>query len=211
MIDYYKRIKEKKISEEKQIKFVCIGVLIFIVLVDIVIKPVDYDEWRHFRFLYPLIIILIVEAISFAQKKKRISVVVLLMFGIQMGYLVFWNIFYHPYQYMYFNILSKAHAEQKYERDYWYVSIYDAVEYIIENEEEKEYKIAAPLSIASYLLSDEQKEKVSFTALENCMYYIDTWRTKTPSESKQDYESQGWKLIKEKKVDGIIMYDIYKK
>ncbi len=211
LVDCYKRIREKKIVEEKQIKFVCIGVLIFIILVDIVIKPVDYDEWRHFRFLYPLIVILMVEAISFIQKKRRISLVMLLIFGIQIGYLVFWNIFYHPYQYMYFNILSKTHAEEKYERDYWYVSIYDAVEYIIRSESEKEYKIAAPLPIAFYLLSDEQKENVFFTDLEDCIYYIDTWRTRIPLEAKQDYESQGWKLIKEKKVDGIIMYDIYKK
>ncbi len=97
-----------------------------------------YNGWRHFYFVYAGMVILSAYGICrlgqllkerHSKFYKKIyyalisALICLTIVGIAVN---------HPYQYAYFNILA-PHAEEKYELDYWNLSIKSAVDFIIDD------------------------------------------------------------------------------
>lgn len=94
-----------------------------------------YNGWRHFYFVYAGIIplctygilrtgILIKARFGNAAKLYNVAVTAIVCFSILC------TVINHPFQYAYFNFLA-PHADERFELDYWNVSVKSAINYVI--------------------------------------------------------------------------------
>ena len=172
-----------------------------------------FDTWRHVFFVYPAFLLLALEGIRWCHEQtkqyslrfsKLTGVPALLMFSI--GLTSAWMIGNHPMQYVYFSIPS-AYAEKNFELDYWGLGFREAIEKILEWEEE------FPVPIVYYggggvsainMLSPEQRSKVMFLDIQKAKYVIDNFRDdgykKTVSEEYRVYSVR---------VDGMQVVNVY--
>ncbi len=99
-----------------------------------VTKPVIYNGWRHFYFVYAGIAALggvglmgLYRLVCLKQKiKVAVMLAVALLFTAQATSIVV----NHPYQYAYYNVLA-GQVEGKYELDYWALSNYNAMSQLV--------------------------------------------------------------------------------
>jgi hypothetical protein len=101
----------------------CLGIFFSANLYFIVFRPTIYDGWRHFYFLYPVMVLLSSSAIAAVinanelRKVKITSLSILVLFS----YIHILNLF--PYGNLYFNsLMSKKNLETRMEMDYWGLS-----------------------------------------------------------------------------------------
>ncbi len=101
-----------------------------------IMKPVIYNSWRHYYFLYGFIIIWAVFGLQYllTLKQKAVRATVSILMAIQLLAMSVIIGVTHPYQFSYYNILAGIHPEQNYEMDYWGVSGKDALINLIDEE-----------------------------------------------------------------------------
>ena len=95
----------------------------------VLLKPIQIDGWRHFYFLYPVIIIITLNIFNFKNNKVKTFFKFILIFNII--YISYWNFKNHPYQYLYFNNLFSLKSIKYFEKDYWGLSNKNLIEEII--------------------------------------------------------------------------------
>ena len=87
-------------------------------------RPILYDSWRHFYFLYGLLLLLAIYGlqtlVSFLKGKwKRLAFGAV---GAQLLAMVALVVLSHPFQFVYFNALAGANPGERFDLDYWNVS-----------------------------------------------------------------------------------------
>src|ERR1043165_1878871 len=104
----------------------------------IYMKPEVFDAWRHVYFIYPFFILLAVYTLWHIsekvkeQYKKTVTAACTLLFVFLTGV----NIYMHPHQNVYFNLLSIQYfkpIEKQFETDYWGLSYKQGLEYLLRN------------------------------------------------------------------------------
>ena len=99
---------------------ISIWILVCANLYFIVLRPTIYDGWRHFYFLYPVMIFLSSAGISWLvnlTRRKALAFICLLIL-ISTSYVQLFRVF--PYGNLYFNsLMSKQNLESRMELDYW--------------------------------------------------------------------------------------------
>jgi len=132
-------------------------------------KGLGYTGWRHLYFIYPSIIMVSLYAFYHLHsviKSKIFKIMIYILIVVNLTYLSYWNYKFHPYQYVYFNLISKKYFHNNFDMDYWALSNKQAIEYIIAN---NNYlvnigtKSFALLERSSLILSDENKNKIKIT------------------------------------------------
>ncbi len=110
----------------------------------ILMESVVYDGWRHVYFLYSPIVLLATRGAQILFEKLRnllsqnlivpmVSVFLLAVFVEPLVSIIQ----YHPFQYVYFNSLSKAVFDpihEKFEMDYWGLSYKQGLDYLLKTE-----------------------------------------------------------------------------
>ncbi|HEX6303060.1 MAG TPA: hypothetical protein VFZ76_02655 [Anaerolineales bacterium] len=114
---------------DKGLAFLAAAWLFLPVLGVVMLRPIMYDNFRHFLFIVPPIFIIACVGIEVLTEKLnnfRLSILLLILL-ILPG--IFWIINLHPYQYVYYNALTgwTGGAFQKYEMDYWATSYREAM------------------------------------------------------------------------------------
>ena len=93
-----------------------------------------YTGWRHLYFIYPFVILISIQGIYllnlllFKNLKKIFSIVLIFTVPI-----VLWMFKNHPYQYVYFNYFAGKQFSKNFDMDYWGLSNYNALKYLIKN------------------------------------------------------------------------------
>ena len=106
-------------------------------------QPNIFNGWRHFYFLYPGIVFIATYAINFILEESNLKLLkkIFTFFIIfNFLYLCHWSIKNHPYEYVFLNFLSKKFAN-KFEGDYWGLSDFQSIKYILNNDQRKNIKI----------------------------------------------------------------------
>ena len=87
-------------------------------------RPILYDSWRHFYFLYGLFILLAVYGLRAIINllKGRWKWVAVGAVGAQLLAMLAIVILSHPFQFAYFNALAGSNPGEKFDLDYWNVS-----------------------------------------------------------------------------------------
>jgi len=104
----------------------------------IIVRPVLYNGWRHFYFMYAAIAawsVLGIHAFFDIVKKPVAKAAGLGILGIVFSWIGLWILRNHPYEYVYYNPWIRRYAADNFQRDYWYVSETDAFRYILEHDE----------------------------------------------------------------------------
>ena len=181
-----------------------------------------YNGWRHFYFVYPSLVLLMVHGLvgihKFLKKRKLAAVIPVATatyllscaFGIGVNY---------PQEHSFYNVLAGENIEERFELDYWDLSIKEALNTILEREEkefsvgclnnptlwgiERNYDKLINLNKLRIEIKDDYKE-ADYVIVNTT--YANMYSKEAYNELKKDYT-----LIKEIKSYGNTICEVYKK
>jgi hypothetical protein len=138
-------------------------------------NSVMYNGWRHFYFIYPAIVLIIINGINVASRSTYFTraskplVICILIFTFLIMALNLIN--YYPLQYVYFNKFAGTNLEKKYPMDYASLSVIKGFEYLDQHEHKQLIKVSAcgPLKITlpKTLLILPQNKKSRFQIVDD--------------------------------------------
>ena len=193
-------------------------ILTTIVFVVIKFNTSHFNSWRHIYFLYPIVIWFAISGFYFFTKhikKKIIKTFIYSLIFLNFIYITFWIYNWHPYQYVYFNLLSKNYAKNNFDLDYWGLSNVNSIKYILENNKKKSsIKVAAvsytSLIESTLILDEKDKKKIIIVyEIENADFIINNHMKNMRKNFIID--SKAYSKYFEIIVDGMTINTIYKK
>ncbi len=159
-----------KLIKEMPVLYVfLVFALIFPPVFAIIKKSNLYGSWRHFLFIYPLLVVLAALGFNYVLllfKSKVIKVAAVFIIILLAFHPFRFMVKNHPYYYLYYNQiaggLKKAYGN--YETDYYYHSVREATEWLVQHLEENNIKSAVIGSnfMISWHLRDHQEFKPVF-------------------------------------------------
>ena len=188
------------------------------IIVAINFGSISYDGWRHLYFIYPSFLLTsmlglhLIKIIFFKKKNNYLHIFSIILIIPT----AFWMYKNHPFQYAYFNFLAGKNFNEKFEMDYYGVSNKNALEYIIDREDEKVkiYNLnTTDLYLSKKILKKEIRETIDIVHNANNADYITNnytdWRGETmPTKF---VVPKNFKIMYEIKVDDVTINTIYKK
>lgn len=195
----------------------CILLIIIPFVYVILTRPVLYTGWRHFYFMYPIMILFAAMGVKWIyekiRKNKALYYAGVAVFG---GYLLFmggWILKNHPYEYAYFNVIGKATAAENFERDYWGMSSIDCADFILKSDGRPELKIWAPMTYVDLILPPEQADRITLLTKESEInqadYVLEAYR-----DEKESVDYARWDNYRELyrvEVDGIKLQSVFRR
>ena len=122
--------------------------------------------WRHLYFVYPSLIIMGVHGITILKLfliKKKIKYFLALLL-ISLIPTINWMYKNHPHQYVFFNSIYKKNFNKYFIMDYWGLSNYHALKFILSNSQAKIIKVGilgnGDLYLAKSFLGKIEREKI---------------------------------------------------
>ena len=163
-------------------------------------KPVLYDGWRQFYFIYPAFICLAIRGLTFVPKLKSIKllkfwrVALFSALGATVIHVGNWMVTHHPFQNLYFNALTPSSSaesfdpsSQLFELDYWGTSNVRLLRYLLEHKTSGNIRIW-PLGITSIeqslvMLTDAEKNRIQIVSSpEDAEFSVTNFRFITPQQ-----------------------------
>ena len=213
-----KYIDKTYVFKPAQISLLAYLVFGFLCFFAVVIeKSVLYDGWRHFYFIYPLLICLSALWIKFVLEKifsKAIFKVFAILIFSQIVLVSSWMVRNFPMTNLYFNPLVTGQPALKWEMDYWGLGNLNAIRWLLNEANLERFSIAAysstPLVQSSKFLSDSELSRLTFTTFsERPDFLVNNFRgIRNPEIGQRIF---GYQLIKTFKVDDSVYLQIYKK
>ncbi|MFN8242097.1 MAG: tetratricopeptide repeat protein [Bacteroidales bacterium] len=151
---------KKRLAGEKSIFFWLVLFAIFFPMVFVIISKANlYSSWRHFLFIYPLIIVIAAAGFDNVLQEAGSASKKLLIYSI-IGLLSLSPLFFmvrnYPYSYVYYNQIVGGirGANGNYETDYYYISQREASEWLKDYLREKgryeNITVAANFSVSDF-------------------------------------------------------------
>jgi hypothetical protein len=172
-----------------------------------------YNAWRHMYFIMCPFVVLAVYGLKFILEFRtgKITVaikrVVVCLIAICMVMQVRWLYINHPYQQLYFNEIGKPIASQ-FDRDYWETTVYDLLDYILDNDDR--WRITVTLrnrnSRSLLLLPDYEKARI-FEDNDGADYYLESYNKVTGNVCCPEGYYEYYSII----VDGTKMGTVFKR
>lgn len=133
-------------------------------LASIALGSVLFNGWRHFYFIYPFFLFLAVDGLWGLVKQFKIREAYFFLFaGFIALFITIQMIRLHPYQGIYFNFLAGPNVEERYEFDYWGLSYFEGLKYVLANDERPSISVyvAETAGIFSpYLLPESSRKRL---------------------------------------------------
>jgi hypothetical protein len=184
----------------------------------IVLNSVLYNGWRQMYFIYPAFLLVAIRGLVFlrdltdSKKVLRTSLNVVVIISLSLT--TFWMVRWHPYQYLYFNILA-GESSKRFDVDYWGVAYTPLIKKVVSQDPSKSYSIFPIWGVWQinywvnmHTLPRKDTDRVIHNRSENCSDYI---FTVLAGNRKQYTEKKEFELFDELKVDGQIIYTTFKR
>ncbi len=128
--------RDKKIYISKNLLMVTMLIqFIAIMSYDMILKPVKYNMWRHFYFLFVFIVIFSVSGIKYmTEHMPKFRILVTGWAAASVILTIGWIIVNHPYEYVYYNILYPTNTEDTMHHDYWALSDFNLLKGLQDND-----------------------------------------------------------------------------
>lgn len=182
--------KQEKSQSKHQYQIEIFSILMFTtpICLIFILKPVLYDGWRHFYFIYPCFILLAITGLKAATEKlsahslrlSSLPAAITVLSILSITIFMFTN---HPHQYVYFNSLlpqNNQYLRRNFDRDYWAVSYRQGFEHILSQDNSPTIRIALETPLGSFsplILSSEEQARIEFSPnLETADYFISNYR-----------------------------------
>ncbi len=160
----------------------------------VILRSTLYDGWRQMFFIYPALVIIAVYGwhtlYGYLSRHNaprffvylRLALIVVLI--VQLGSVGSFMVRSHPYQHVYFGDIAYSHFldvdKDGFERDYWALSMREALEYILSQDDREEVKVHPENwipQVNSYMLSREKRGRLRFVSqIDAADYYITHYR-----------------------------------
>ena len=176
-----------------------------------------FNGWRHLYFIYPFIIFLVLFGLDFvlnffSKMKIKSFIVFILVLGLMD--IAIWMKHNNPYQYVFFNTIGKKINPKNFDLDYWGMSYYQNLNYLLEYENFSTAKIwnSSTTKLFYSLFSLHEKDRQKFVETKNAEdadylitnYYLD----------KTIYDENfflKYSLVNSIIVDGVVINSVFKK
>ena len=188
----------------------------------IVLNSVLYNGWRQMYFIYPAFIVIAVRGLvglwNICKHHKILKSLLVLTVTLCLSYTAYWMVRWHPYQYLYFNVLA-GQSSKRFDVDYWGVAYREPLLAILNQDALSTYSIYFNHEIWGYwqldylrnlpLFPQKDIERIIVNRTEACSDYVFTALT----GNRQQYLSNKpeFSVFHELKVDGQIIYTTFKR
>lgn len=180
------------------------------------LRPVIYDGWRHFYFIYPAFLMVAVRGFSAAsntlQSRKAAKKILISFFAISLISSAVWMVWAHPMQNVYFNILIGSNWKSKFDVDYWGLANRQALEFILKNDQREQIYVMDGaynfLPLTKSILDEREAKRLSFTSsADRADYLISNYRLNTSDHSALP---SNWQIHKQIYAGTEIISSVYK-
>ena len=174
IVNFVKRILE--LNDKNQIiwknnedfyDFYLFFVVIAVCFLTIKFNDSQFNGWRHLYFLYSVIIYFSIFAYKLILKNKKNFLKYFLnsIIIINISYNLIWIFKNHPHQNNYFNFISLNYALEKFDLDYWGLSNYHSLKFILKNDKRNKINIStisfADLNVSILKLNSNEKKRIN--------------------------------------------------
>lgn len=180
-------------------------------------RPVLYNGWRHFYFIYPLMILAAlygyIKLRDFLCLRRQRFGTAITAAALAAGMIPvsLWILQNHPFEYLYFNPIARPFAESCFEKDYWGVSQFDALQRICRNDSRETIRVwTMTPSENRYFLSYEDQARIKIVNDLNTADYAIYNHTSTRSTEAISQMSL-YQPAYVKEIDGMAVYTIFQR
>lgn len=163
-------------DKNKFFDFFLIFVVIAVLFLTNNFNESKFGGWRHLYFLYAPVILIFLYAYKIFLDFKIIKTSLNLLILLTLIYNSIWIIKNHPHQNIYFNLLIKNYAQEKFDLDYWGVSNYEALRHILKIDKSNEINIGAvsfsDLNTSKLKLDAKNMKRLSIVDLNSSPKYL---------------------------------------
>ncbi len=200
-----------KNSEDRFDFFIILSILI--ILLASFLYQHNWDGWRHYYFLYPLLVYCLVFFLNllknFNLKFYKISLIAIL---INYSFNIFWIFNNHPYQYVYFNSIKKYLINKNFDLDWWALSVKNSFEHILDKDNRNKIKISSigefDIKASLSILNKVDRDRFETENLNDANYVIKIFRPKTGFNEPINLDN--FEIFYELKVDNNLVNVVYK-
>jgi hypothetical protein len=185
-------------------------------------KSTLYDGWRHFYFIYPMLMYFAIYACHQIELSRsalvRNSARILIISNVVMT--LSWMNLNKPLYNLYFTQFAGQNIESRWETDYWNLSGRDALTWIVANDQKEVIKIQtsdnSPLYDSSVFLSEHDKNRVDFLwfseGLEEADYMVVRPNPSQPGSTTALLRpDESFEMVRNRIVGSALIYEIYKR
>lgn len=183
----------------------------------IIFNSTLYNGWRQLYFIYPSMIFISLLTLNYINTFNNIKFIKIIYLSIiiYLFTITIWMTKNHPYQYVYFNnLINKTELNKKFDLDYWGLSYKQNFEFLLKNENEKEFNIynLSHNKLFYPLFSLNEKNRNKFNVVSNLAdakyiftnFYMDR-------DLIDKFDLSNYYILNEIIVDGYSVNRIYKK
>ncbi len=147
----------------------------------VLFNSVLYDSWRHLYFVYPAFVILAIYGLYHLSRIKSNFIAPLITIAI-FGFLIVYQVVYHPHQHVFFNYLVNRtaynHERELFELDYWGASYREGIKAILARDKNEKIEVLMwnpPGEFNLLILPSEERARIVITD-DNPKYLITNYR-----------------------------------
>jgi hypothetical protein len=175
-------------------------------------KPIIFNGWRHFYFLYPALVYISLYGLNYLYKIsinlnfRNLILIIRIIICVYFAIILLWSYKNHPYQNVYLNYFSKKYSD-KFEKDYWGLTNLNAIKYILLNDKRNKIVIVgvenSRIDFSMLMLNQKEKDRIILKKKDEVDpkevdYYISHFNDKKDVDY---YIKNGFKIIKALKID----------
>ncbi len=195
-----------------RVRLLALLLLVFTLGYQAVCRPTVYNGWRHAFYLYPAIILFAVDAVL-APRGKTARTLMYAAVTVCIVYNGVMTAVNHPKQYEALNPIGER-VGADYERDYWYLSFYDALQWVTENDPSEEITLDLEDKAAAWIL-ESNMQMLPDSAASRIAYRPDEGEYLLLSYTKHPGESEivlaGYEAVHTVSAYGIELTTVYRK
>ncbi|MBU3624587.1 hypothetical protein, partial [Polynucleobacter sp. AP-Latsch-80-C2] len=121
-----------------------LGLFFAPLLAVIMLHSILYNGWRQMYFIYPAFLLVSIRGLislwALTNTKQMARRILLVLVIGSMGFTSYWMVRWHPYQYLYFNVLAGPFAK-RFDVDYWAVAYRPVLAKIVGQDPKASYSI----------------------------------------------------------------------
>ena len=132
-------------------------------------KPIIFNGWRHFYFLYPALVYVSLYGLNYLYKTfinlnfRNFILLIRIIIVVYFAFILFWSYKNHPYQNVYLNYFSKKYSD-KFEKDYWGLTNLNAIRYILSKDKSNKIVIVgvknSRIDFSMLMLDQNEKDRI---------------------------------------------------
>ena len=210
-----KQFNDLWMGNKERMDIIFFSIFYFTLFLVIELNATLYNGWRHLYFIYPSLIFISIRGLEYLSKTFFSKYLLIIIFLFLLN-TTFWMVKNHPYQFVYFNKFAGKNVGNYFELDYWGTSNISALSFIAKRDKRNDIKIYvfsdSPYHFSLLLADKEVRYRIKFVNNLNEADYLVTnhyYQKNNPiflnNKLKKEY-----KLLKEFKVDEMIINSVYK-